>query len=181
MAGTANSGGRNKKSGTVHLLSGTFRRDRHTDAVAPEPPSGRPDPPAPLEGMALAEWTRMVDRLDRSKTLTVVDDAALYQYARLFAETEQLAEARGEAAATVKILEENLSDLEGPDLVAAFQEIAKMRQLEARYAVQTRQGRLAIRQYLVEFGMTPSARTRVRAIGPAKPASKVDQFRAKHA
>jgi hypothetical protein len=40
-----------------------------------------------------------------------------------------------------------------------------------------RQGHMAIRQYLVEFGMTPSARTRVK-LPPAAPA--VDPNKARY-
>lgn len=177
MPGTGNSGGRNRLSAQAHVVKGTFRSDRHADAVAPEPPRGRPEPPKALEGEATEEWDRMIARLELSGALSKVDDAALYQYVRLFAETEQASVSREEANASVQILEENIGGLKGPDLVAAFQEIGKMRRLEASYATQIRQGRMAIRQYLVEFGLTPAARSRVKL--PPKPqASKADQFRA---
>lgn len=179
MAGTKNSGGRNKQGAKVHVLRGTFRGDRHTNAaVAPPPPKGRPEPPKPLEGDALAEWDRMVRRLEQCGTLAVVDDAALYQYVRLFEETEQHASTKDVVAASTQILEENIGDLRGADLVAAFQEISKMRRLEAGYATQIRQGRMAIRQYLVEFGQTPAARSRVSAPTESQPKSKAAQFRA---
>ena len=38
---------------------------------------------------------------------------------------------------------------------------------EARQGVQLRQGSRALRQYLIEFGLTPSARTRV-TVPPAR-------------
>jgi hypothetical protein len=104
----------------------------------------------------------MVSRLSVSQTLTLVDDAALYQCCRLFAETEALAETQAETGESVARLEENLAGLEGADLVACFQEITKLRQLESRYVSLIRQGRMAMRIYLVEFGLTPAARSRVR-------------------
>lgn len=176
MPGTANSGGRNAKPPTAHVLTGTFRADRHAGYATPEPPKGRPDPPKALDGDALAEWGRLCDRLMANGTLALNDDGALYQAARLFAETEDYARLRDETGASVSILEENLHGLKGPDLVACFQEISKLRQLEARYAVQIRQGRMAQRAYLVEFGLTPSSRTRVK-LPAAKPQSKVDAYR----
>jgi phage terminase small subunit len=88
MPGTKNSGGRNAKPRAMHVVQGTFREDRHGAIENPEPPIGRPEPPKPLSGDARAEWDRMIGRLDSSKTLSVVDDAALYQYAMLFGETE---------------------------------------------------------------------------------------------
>lgn len=104
----------------------------------------------------------MVRRLEMSKTVSLADDAALYQYCRLFAETEAIAVTQLETAGSIAILEENIAGLKGPDLVAVFQEISKLRQLEARYTNQIRQGRMAQRVFLVEFGMTPASRGRVR-------------------
>jgi phage terminase small subunit len=176
MPGTGNSGGRNKLTAQAHVVKGTFQASRHADHTSPEPPKGRPDSPVALEGLAAEEWERMLTRLEVSSTLAKVDDAAVYQYCRLFAETESHAVSREECSATVKILEENIGDLKDESLVQAFQEITKMRKLELAHASATRAGRMAIRQYLVEFGMTPAARSRVK-LPPQKPQSKVDQFR----
>lgn len=167
MPGTANSGGRNRKSASAHKLQGTYQKVRHAGVKTPEAPPGVPKPPKDLEGDALAEWRRMVDRLSAVGSLSAVDDAALYQYARLFAETEAIAVTQVETAATIALLEENLHGEDRQDLLAVCQEITKLKQLESRYTTQIRQGRMAIRQFLVEFGMTPSARTRVRL--PEKP------------
>lgn len=161
MPGTTHSG-RRSKSATQHKLEGTFQKVRHAGVVTPEPPSGRPVSPGELAGVALAEWGRMLDRLEHMKALSVVDDAAIYQYCQLFAETEAIEQTQQETAASIDLLEENLHGLEKGELVSCFQEITKLRQLEARYTTQVRQGRMAIRQYLVEFGLTPSARTRVK-------------------
>lgn len=169
MPGTSNSGGRNAKSAARHAVSGTFRGDRHGDgAVAgAEGPKGVPTPPKPLEGDALEEWNRTVQRLQQLGTLSTVDDAAIYQYACLFAATEATAVLQLEVAGSALVVEENIGDLKGAELVQAFQEITKLRALEARYASQIRQGRMGIRTWLVEMGLTPSARNRVK--GPAAP------------
>lgn len=177
MAGTSNSGGRNKKSGQAHVLNGTFRDDRHEIADVPQAPVGTPVSPKPLEGDAAEEWDRMIVRLSELGTLSTVDDAVLYQYCQLFAETERILVTQLETGASVDILEENLAGLKGPDLVAAFQEISKLRALESRYGSQIRQGRMSVRQYLVELGMTPSARSRVKA--PAQKPS-IDPAKAKY-
>lgn len=162
MPGTTHSGGKNRRSAKHHQLAGTFQKCRHAGIKTPEPPAGVPNMPKPLEGDAAAEWLRMTQRLAVVGTLSAVDDAALYQYCCLFAETEALAVDRVETAGSIAIIEENLRGIEKDDLVAVFQELTKLRQLEARYATQIRQGRMALRQYLVEFGMTPSARTRIK-------------------
>ena len=176
MAGNANSGGRNKLSTQAHIVKGTFQPCRHGDHSAPEPPKGRPELPEPLEGRGLAEWERMVARLEQSGTLSRVDDAAIYQYARLYAETEQIAEDREHLEAAIQRLEENLGDFEGEDFIRLAQEITQQRKLAAKCTDQMRSGRMGIRQWLVEFGMTPAARSRVK-LPPQKPQSKVDQFR----
>lgn len=172
MPGTANSGGRNRKSEARHKLEGTFQRVRHEGSRTPESPLGVPVAPKELTGDALEEWGRMVGRMTALGTLSSVDDAALYQYCRLFAETEAIAVTQIETASTIDLLEENLHGEDREDIVSIIQEISKLRQLEARYTTQIRQGRMAIRSYLVEFGMTPSARTRVRL--PEK--SQADPF-----
>ena len=159
------SGGRNARTTDELKRSGTFRPDRHAGIENPEPPVGEPVPPKVLTGDALAEWERTVERLRASKTLSPVDASAIYQYVCLFAETEQLAVTQSETAASIERLEDNLSGLEGADLVACFQEITKLRQLESRYTSQIQGGRMKIRAYLVEFGLTPAARSRVKVAG----------------
>lgn len=167
MAGNANSGGRNKKPTALHVLQGTFRKDRHGEGETPEAPVGTPTPPGKLSATARAEWDRMVARLTTTRALTVVDDAVLYQYACLFAEVE---EQKGEAARLRKLssdLKVAASKLDGEVLVEAIGKIVTLQHIIARLSTQLRQGHMAIRQYLVEFGMTPSARTRVKVTGAA--------------
>lgn len=176
MAGTANSGGRNKLGAQAHVLKGTFRSDRHGDGDAPEAPKGKPGSPRQLEGLAAEEWDAVCADLELQGTLAKTDRMAIFQYCCLYAETEAHVETRSEVTHAVRILEENIGDLKGPELVAAFQEISKMRKLEAGYASQIRSGRMGIRQWLVEFGLTPVARSRVK-LPPQKPKSKVDSFR----
>lgn len=178
MPGTANSGGRNKKSQAEHALAGTGRKDRGTSStspavIVPDPPKGRPTPPSGLRGHALAEWLRMVDRLEQNKTLSLVDDAALYQYCCLFAETEGITDKRRTTAALVKTLQAAIARLVAVaadrdpeaaliDVTAASVAIATLEGQDVKRTTQLRQGHMALRQYLVEFGMTPAARSRVK-------------------
>ena len=164
MPGTANSGGRNKKSPRLRVLQGTFRPDR-AGHETPDPPQGVPTSPKRLTGDASAEWKRMIGRLEKSGTLAVVDDAVLYQYVRLFAETEASVTRQAKNEARAARLEQEIEkhDLEGGEFVAAVRAIADITKAISRAEGHIRQSRLAIRQYLVELGQTPSARTRVRA------------------
>ena len=177
MAGNKNSGGRNKKGAQFHLIAGTFRGDRHADAQEPEPPKGTPKPPHKLGALARAEWHRMVARLEQSQTLSIVDDAALYQYCKLFAETEGVEVDAAKARKLSDSLKTLAAKLDGHELVEAIGKIVELQKIIAGLTTKLRQQRMAIRQYLVEFGMTPSARSRVKVSPGAKPQSKVDAFR----
>jgi hypothetical protein len=130
-------------------------------------PAGLPTSPKPLTGDALAEWDRMVARLSMIGTLSPVDDGILYQHCQLFAETEAIEVTAGETAASIAILEQNLAGIEKSDLLAAFQEIGKLRALQMRYTTQVRQGRLAQRAFLSEFGLTTRNRLTLPQGAPA--------------
>jgi P27 family predicted phage terminase small subunit len=175
MPGTAQSGGNRQKTRRQHELDGTFRKDRHAELSSPEPPSGRPDTPSELCSVGQAEWDRMMTRLEESQSLFRVDDAAIYQYCRLYAETESVAEHKATLEASVARLEENLPDFKGEDFVKLVMELGQMMKLIAKCTDQARSGRMAIRQYLVEFGLTPSSRGRIKL--PAKKES-ADEFTA---
>jgi len=176
MPGTSKSGGRNRKSAKQHRLEGTFQKVRHgAAAITPDPPAGRPPIPVGLIGPALEEWHRMVIRLEASKTLSKVDDAALYQYCCLFAETEAIVVAHRTNAALVEKLIVAIDKLPpGEAFVDALAQIVQLKKLEAKYPAQMRQGHMALRQYLVELGMTPAARGRVKV--PDAPETAADPF-----
>ena len=177
MAGNSNSGGRNAKDKKFHVLQGTFRSDRHESQDFIDPPKGAPPVPKGLSAVAKAEWERMVERLETARTLSVVDDAALYQYVRLFAETEQIIEDHAQLRKVSRDLKKLAQKLEGAELVEAIGKIVVLQQLAQKQSTQLRLGHMAIRQYLIEFGMTPSARNRVKVPkDAAPPANPLDKF-----
>jgi len=173
------SGGRNKLSAGAHVIKGTFRRDRHGDDSTPEPPKGRPEPPMALSGTAKAEWNRMVDRLTQNGTLSVVDDGQLFEHCQLFEETQALREGYTRLRKHSKAVMRIAKTLEGQQLIDALKQVTAIEHEIARLSTKLRQGHLAVRVFLVECGLTPSARTRVKVIGGGAetPQSKVDQFR----
>lgn len=174
MAGNANSGGRNRKPKALHLVEGTFRKHRHDAQVDVEIPPGTPTAPAKLTGEAAAEWARMIERLRTTNTLTVVDDAALYQYVKLWAEVEGMSTDAARVRDMSQALMKEAKRLDGVELVTAVQEIVKLQFILSKHTTQLRQGHMAIRMYLVEFGMTPSARTRVKPIAEPKTKSEAE-------
>ncbi|MEO8680276.1 MAG: P27 family phage terminase small subunit, partial [Vicinamibacterales bacterium] len=131
--------------------------------------------PVGLIGPALAEWTRMVVRLEAAKTLSTVDDAALYQYCCLFAETEAILVAHRTNVALVDKLQLVIDKLkDGDQIVEAIAQLVQLKKLEVKSTAQLRQGHMALRQYLVELGMTPAARGRVKV--PDGPETAADPF-----
>ena len=193
MAGNAHSGGRNRKSNQAHARAGTGRKDRGTKSTTatppPDPPKGRPPIPIGLVGPALAEWDRMITRLEANQTLTTVDDAVLYQYCQLFAEVEHVLEARRGNTALIATLTvaiakwtrmtDRLDEDDdagraaalGTQIADAIAHTVTLNKLDMKLTTQLRQGHMAVRQYLVEFGMTPAARNRVQATPAAAAAS----------
>lgn len=116
----------------------------------------------------------MIARLEELGTLSLVDDAALYQYCSLWGETEDTQDDRRDTAALVATLQATIAReaarisnasvepaADVVDVIAGAAQILDYRQLIAKQTTSLRQGHMAIRQYLVEFGMTPAARTRV--------------------
>ena len=108
----------------------------------PEIPAGIPDPPKHLVGKAKKEWLRITPELSRAGILTKIDGTALAAYCDCFAVW---------AEASKKLKKEGLtitSD-EGLPTVSPYLKISNA-------AIDR------MRQFLVEFGMTPSSRSRVK-------------------
>ncbi len=118
----------------------------------------------------------MIARLTETGGLSTVDDGALYQHCQLFGETEALATAQRDVAATLVELRAALPTLTGATLVEAMQEVTKLSKLRAAYGVQLRQGRMAQRVYLTEFGLTPASRGRVKLPEKVDPNDPFAQF-----
>jgi hypothetical protein len=117
----------------------------------------------------------MMVRLQQSQSLFLVDDAAVYQYCQLYAETEQIAIDQDHLELAVERLEEKLDGFQGEDFLRLIQELTNQRKLIAKCTDQLRAGRMALRQYLVEFGLTPASRGRIKL--PATEPT-VDEFTA---
>jgi len=141
---------------------GGYRNTRHRDQRSPTPPSGRPVKPDSLDDATSAAWDAIVDALDAMAVLHTVDGLAIYQYAKLYGETEGISTQQARYRATVDTLESTLGGLTGGDLAQAIQQIAGLAKLDSKCTDQLRNGRVALRLYLTEFGLTPASRNRIR-------------------
>lgn len=139
-------------------LRGTFRRDRHGDPATEiqfEPLAALPPCPSYLDAIGAAEWARVGPELVAAGVLCEADVTAFALYcvnvARVAA-CEAVISAGGLTLKTPQGFEQ------------ARPEIAISRQCGAE-----------VRKFAQEFGLTPSARTRVRVLAPA-PAAPSNPF-----
>ena len=153
-------GGRPRTPTRVLQLRGTHRADRHGD-VADEiqftPVSVLPPAPGFFDEMASFEWHRVGPELVAKELLTEGDLAAFTMYCLSVSRV---------VAAERMIAKDGMMILTPQGFLQAHPAIAIARQCGAE-----------VRKFAQEFGMTPSARTRVRTSPPAadKPKSAWDE------
>ena len=161
-------------------MRGTARKDRHGGFEAPETIAGDPVIPGDLTGDALTEWHRMVERLTLTGAIERVSDKSIYHCALLSAEIEAV---RARFAVDEALDKRLTALLERPDITTAqmLEVLGPLNDVRNRLRSSTttlRQGHMAMRQYLVEFGLTPASRARVKL--PVK-AKQPDAEKAKYA
>jgi P27 family predicted phage terminase small subunit len=135
---------------------GTFRKDRHGDPAS-EPDfelvAEMPPPPGFLDDVAVMEWNRVGPELIDKGLLTVADMAAFTLYCINVARVVQCEKAINLEGLTLRTPQ---------GFEQARPEVAIGRQAGAE-----------VRKFCQEFGLTPSARTRVKA-PPKTPEAKPD-------
>ncbi len=140
--------GRKPTPTAIKIVRGNPGR-RPLNAAEPQPSRGRPRKPAWLDGVADEAWAELVELLDGMRVLTVADGPAL---ALLCATYQDYREAR-----TV-VRDEGMSYMTeneaGSTIHRPRPEFAMMSDAAKR-----------LRSMMVEFGLTPSARSRVHAQG----------------
>lgn len=142
--------GRKPKPTNLKLIAGTDRADRRNDAE-PKPARALPAPPAFLSDEAKAEWTRTADQLYQLGILSKIDSAALGAYCQAYGRWEQAERALARMAERdavthgMMIKTTNGNAVQNPLLGTANKAMADMM------------------RYAAEFGMTPSARARIKA------------------
>lgn len=134
--------GRKPVPTTLKLLEGNPGR-RPLNAQEPQPAVAIPDCPAFLDNVDREEWTRTATLLAEMGLLTAADRTALAAYCVAYSRWVE-AEAQVKKYGTIVKSPEKGFPMKSPYLTVADQALETMRKL------------------MVEFGLTPSSRSRIR-------------------
>ena len=155
--------GRRPLPTAVKKLRGNAGKQKLNDAE-PKPPQGDPEMPPDLPKAAAAEWKRIIPELRMLGVLSTIDRAALAAYCHAFARWFQAEREVKRYGITVR---EPILHLGAR---TAYVRIKK------NPAVTISEGAMKLmKAFLVEFGMTPSSRSRVR-IAPPTDEDPLDSF-----
>ena len=152
--------GRKRKPTNLKVLHGNPGR-RQLPKREPKPKAGIPKPPARIAGnpIALAVWDEFAAELDAMQVLTLADRAALAVLVSAYCDWLEADDAIEEHGLT-----QTRTTKGGDSYAAPRPEVAIRSDAWKRY-----------KSMLVEFGLTPSARTRISA-NPAQKASRLEEF-----
>lgn len=141
----------------LKVVAGTQRKDR-ANPDEPKPPLGAPVPPVWLSDEAKVQWGRFSVWLEQMGVLTTADGPALERLVSVYLEVKDLEATlvrEGRTYATQSTV--------GERVVKAHPAVAMLNSADIR-----------LRQMLIEFGLTPAARTKVHTVqrGGGKQAEK---------
>ena len=143
-------GGSNRKSKQLHVLSGSYRADRHDGKGQPKPrPVAPAAPPSWLDKEAKAEWRRVGPELEKLGLLTALDRAAFAIYCTCWSDFRCYSEIVEREGA---VIEGHRGVLRKHPLLPALHQAAD-----------------AVRVWAQEFAMTPLSRSRINL--PTEPLS----------
>ncbi|HEX3998248.1 MAG TPA: phage terminase small subunit P27 family [Pirellulales bacterium] len=148
--------GRKPKPTVLKLLDGNPGKRTINDRE-PGTLAGVPEPPDGLDDEALLEWNRIVPELREMGVLSRADRAALAAYCTAWGRWRN-AEAQVKKHGPIVKSPDKGFPMKSPYLTIADQAVETMR------------------KFLVEFGLTPSSRSRIRISGGNDPASEFDRF-----
>jgi P27 family predicted phage terminase small subunit len=147
--------GRKPKPTALRILEGN-REKRPISQDEPQPDVGLPPAPDDLKGEALEEWNSRGPRLVALGVLTELDIPAFYAYCDAWGRYQ-------EAKAQIAKLGEVVRSPSGYPIPNPYRAIANRAVKQCK-------------EFWLEFGMTPSSRTRIHVRPGASRASKVDTF-----
>ena len=132
--------GKPAKPTKLKILKGTFRKNESLENEV-EPDLNIPSPPGHLNQKASVEWGRISEHLFKLGLLSDIDRAALAGYCVAYARWAEAETKLSESGLIIKTTNGNF--IQNPIVGIANQAMEHMR------------------KFLIEFGMTPAARTRV--------------------
>lgn len=132
--------GAKPKPTKIKVLEGNRGRRKLGDGE-PEPQPGRPTCPPHLSKSAKAEWKRIVPELESMGLLSKVDRSALAAYCQAYGEWQDTCELLKNKSPLIQTTGGNI--IQNP-LVGVAHKASEL-----------------MYKFLVEFGMTPSSRTRI--------------------
>jgi P27 family predicted phage terminase small subunit len=145
--------GRKPTPTAVKILKGVQNdRINHSEPV---PPSGKPEPPALLDKHALEEWERICALLEGMSVLSLADGPALTLHCECFSKWLR---------ARAEISKHGLVIKSTTDVIKKHKVVATRESLRINPAVniEIQMCRL-MKEFLIEFGLTPSARSRIHS------------------
>jgi len=150
------SGGRPPQPTALKILKGNPGR-RPLNKHEPQP-TGIPAQPAFLDDVAAAEWCRIVPLLTQCGMLGAIDVAGLTGYCQAWSRYIQ---------AELDLRTSGTTYMQGA--IPCMHPNVK----------RVHEALLDLKQFIVEFGLTPSSRSRIKVDQPV-PRSKIDEFRERH-
>jgi P27 family predicted phage terminase small subunit len=147
----------------LKLVTETLRATRANKAEA-MPEAGIPDPPPELSAVAKVEWLEVSKKLNAAGLLTTIDRAALAAYCQAFGRWVQAERVLAEMAAR------------DPETAGLMIETTNGNLVQNPMVGTANTAMRDMMRYAVEFGMTPSARSRVRANQLATQKDPAEQF-----
>ena len=140
--------GRKPLPTAVHEMQGTYKKNpQRRRGSEPQPPPGAPECPGHLDDVAQEEWAMMCQILSDMGVLSKADRAALELYCQSYSDWRKACE-------NVEKFGQVLVDTDGDQAQPAKRNPYDL--------IKERCGAACLR-LLVEFGLTPSSRTRVSA------------------
>lgn len=147
--------GRKPKPTKLKQLAGNPGKrplNEHEPATIP----GRPEPPSHLLGEARDEWYRMVERLERMGILSQTDVPSLVAYCEAWA---NYVEVKTQLKQVGRLIKTPNGHVQSNPLVSQFNQLDN-----------------ALRRWLVEFGLTPSSRSRIHVENKSEENSGKSRF-----
>jgi P27 family predicted phage terminase small subunit len=133
----------------------------------PIPPSGKPEPPEHLDKLAKEEWERMCVILQGMGLLSLADGPALTLYCEFHSKWLR---ARAAIAEHGMVIKSTTSVIQKGKIVATKEYL----RANPAINIEIQMGRL-MKDLLIEFGLTPSSRSRMRSMAD-RPKDELEEF-----